>query len=240
MADHIKPVRMVLVGGIVILGLFLVVRPTADRLSAAAVGGAVTGLALSALWFDLVTRVGLPTTRLVIRLGTYSGAVCVLSAILALLCLYGPRGTFAGPRSLLFLALAVLALQATSVLTNDRQAIAVDNLGVAWVGLDVCELIGLATLAVTLQRRRRFVVFAGPATAALLFSDAAINVLTSGGALSILAALAMSVIEIGLGVAALVVAAREAGRLRLLPRDAPVPNPSELGFSTPEQAPSAL
>jgi hypothetical protein len=213
-ADHIQPLRLVLVGSIVVLGLFLVIRPPADRLSAALLGGAVTGLALSAVWFDLITRVGLPTIRFVIRIGVYAGFVAVCGAILALLCLYGPRSAWAGPRALLFVALALLALEATSILSAHRSVLRVDNVDLAWVGLDICEFAGLATLAITLRTRRRFVVFIGPATGALLFSDAAINVITSGGVMSMLAALAMALVEIGLGVLAVVVAAREATRIR--------------------------
>ncbi len=210
-APNIEPLRLVLVSIIVVAGLALVVHTAADRLTACMVGGAVTGFALCVVWFDLITRVGLPTTRLVVRLGAYSAMVGVCSALLALLWLYGPRsGGFAGPRALLFLSVALLALQATSILTNGALRLEVDNVGVAWVGLDICEFLGLATLAITLRKERRFVVFAGPATAALLFSDAAINVLTSDGVMSVLAALAMAVIEIGLGCLAIAVARQRA------------------------------
>ena len=136
LAPNIEPLRLVLVGIIVVLGLVLVVHTAANRLTACMVGGVVSGFALCVVWFDLITRVGLPTTRLVVRLGGYSAMVGVCSALLALLWLYGPRSSgFAGPRALLFLAIALLALQATSILTNGALRLAVDNVGVAWVGL---------------------------------------------------------------------------------------------------------
>jgi hypothetical protein len=212
-ADHVEALRLTFVAVVVVLGIALLVRSATAPVAACMVGGAITGFAGAAVWFDLVTRIDLPTTRIVTRLGAYTALAGACSTLVGLLCLYRSRERHSLARLALVVALVVLVLEATSVVTNRTTLLPVDNLDVAWVGLDVGELIGLTTLAVALATTRRIVVFVGPATAALLFSDATINVLTAGGALSVLAALGMAVIEVGLGCLAVAVAVREARRL---------------------------
>ena len=212
-AQHIKPLRLTLAGFILLLGLGLLFTAAAAPLAACMLGGAAAGFALSAVWFDLVTRIGLPASRFIFRLGVDTALTGLSTALLALCCLYRHRGMHLRPRLLLVLSLAVLVAEATSIVTNEKLTLPVDNVGVAWIGLDVCEFIGLVTVAIATKKHWAFVAFAGPATAALLLSDAAINIITAGGLLSLLAAIAMAVLEVGLAVLAIAAAARTARHL---------------------------
>lgn len=207
-AENITPLRVVLLVAIVGLSLVAVLSASARPRPAAMVASAAATLALGAAWFDIVTRWGLPSARLVDRLGIYSLVTLVADAVLAAACLRQRYGRRLVPRGLVVVAVAALTVQGTSVLTSDTPALTVTHVRAAWVGLDVAELVTLAALGVVVATRHELVALVGPATAALLTCDAVINVSTSGGVLSVAAALAMAVVELGLGALAMAVAAR--------------------------------
>lgn len=87
----------------------------------------------------------------------------------------------------------------------------VHHLRLLWTGLDIFELIGLATTALFLHRRSRWVRVSAPVTASLLIADAWTNVSSSAG-WSRLAAVVMAMVELSLALLSIVVALRQVRR----------------------------
>jgi hypothetical protein len=73
----------------------------------------------------------------------------------------------------------------------------VGHLRIIWAGLDTLELVGLALTAWFLNQHSRFVVIAASFTAALLVSDAWINITSTRGGAQV-SAIGMAVVELAL------------------------------------------
>jgi hypothetical protein len=82
------------------------------------------------------------------------------------------------------------------------------NLRLFWTGLDVFELVSMAATAWYLYRRSPFVAVSATVAAALLFSDAWFNVVTTVH-VAHRAALVMALVEVPLAIYSVVIAGRE-------------------------------
>lgn len=211
-ATNITPLRLALVAVIAGLSIAAVALAGRRRHRASVVAAAGAAFALTSAWFDVITRIGLHFSYLVTRLGVWSAVVMATDLVLAVSCLVAKRRAVRWSRVLVVAAVLLFLLEATSIVSQDDITLRVANLQAAWVGLDIGELLGLAATALLLRADHHAVAVVAPATAALLFSDALINVVTSGGVWSVAAALAMAVVELGLGSAAVAVALRSRPR----------------------------
>lgn len=108
-------------------------------------------------------------------------------------------------RAGVLVGLALLAAPAAQLVQVTPALVPVSHLRFAWVGLDAAEILGLAVTAWCAWRRAWWGVITGSVTAALLFTDAARNVLATAGTAQI-QAVAMSAIELPLAVGAIAVA----------------------------------
>jgi hypothetical protein len=82
------------------------------------------------------------------------------------------------------------------------------NLRLFWTGLDIFELVSMAATGWYLYRRSPYAAVSAMVTAALLFSDAWFNVVTTVH-VAHRAALVMALVELPLGIYAIVIAGRE-------------------------------
>jgi hypothetical protein len=82
------------------------------------------------------------------------------------------------------------------------------NLRLFWTGLDLFELIGMAATGWFLYRRSPYVAVSAMVTAALLFSDAWFNVVTTVH-IAHRAALVMALVEVPLAIYSVIIAGRE-------------------------------
>jgi hypothetical protein len=82
------------------------------------------------------------------------------------------------------------------------------NLRLFWTGLDIFELVSMAATGWYLYRRSPYVAVSAMVTAALLFSDAWFNVVTTVH-VAHRAALAMALVELPLAIYSVIIASRE-------------------------------
>ena len=116
-------------------------------------------------------------------------------------------------RSLLALAALGLAILLLNPLRIPPSVATVDHLKLAWVGLDVAELIALALLAYAIWTAASWTTHAAAVTASLLVIDLLVNVIPSAGQARV-QALAMALVELPLAASTLVVALMHRSTLR--------------------------
>ncbi len=168
-------------------------------------------------WFRALTRTG----------GTHwAGPVPVFLAVIAVvtiiwLCVFVIQRDFAGrpppPARWLPIVLAVAALALVPtlvvVLTVIPGVQTAHHLKIAWTGLDVFEVVALATTGFALQRRSAMTAVPATITGALLVCDAWINIVPATGA-AFYEAVAMAFVELPLAALSFWVATRHLGPSR--------------------------
>ena len=199
-------------------GLRLVVLVTVVVLSAVAIGRPRTGplvgtaaatLAALGAWFYGVTSTTAPTP--VKAFGVAGLAVTAVSAGWLAVAAHRDRGREVGRghrwrhRVLLLAAVMGVMLMLARPIGTTPSTAAVDDLKVAWVGLDVAELASLTLLAYALRTQASWTTVVAATTATLLSTDALINILPAAGS-DRLVALAMAFVELPLAITALAVA----------------------------------
>lgn len=199
-------VRGLAVASMVVTAAALLVAAWSSRrrpdLAALAATSACT-VAVMTSWFHVVT----------LQLGSDPLRSVVTGVVLAIVVGVGVRAvttlrrgrTSPQMRAALVIA-AVLCLVPIGRTIAVAPAVAsADHLKTAWVGLDVAELAGLIATAVAVARDRTWLVIAGAVTGTLLLLDAVVNVATEVG-LAQVSALVMCLVELPLGVGALLLA----------------------------------
>jgi hypothetical protein len=169
---------------------------------AAIVGAACTGfLALAAVWF----RVSAPLTTDSAWDSARSFLVLLLPVGLLACSAWDWSFDSVGtppPRGRLiawsyWVASLLLLLGAVRLISYVPSTEPVGHLRIIWAGLDTLELVGLALTAWFLNQHSRFVVIAASFTAALLVSDAWINITSTRGGAQV-SAIGMAVVELAL------------------------------------------
>ena len=105
-------------------------------------------------------------------------------------------------------ATVVLVPWFVAVLTLIQRTNELHNLRLFWTGLDIFELVSMAATGWCLYRRSPYAAVSAMVTAALLFSDAWFNVVTTVH-VAHRAALAMALVELPLAIYSVVIATRE-------------------------------
>lgn len=186
------------------LSAIAVIRPR----TGAVVGTAAATLAALAAWFYGVTSTTAPAP--VKLFGVVGLAVTAASASWLAAAEHREsgrerRGNRWPSRVLLAAAASGIVLMLARPIGVTPSTATVDHLKIAWVGLDVAELASLILLAYALHHKVTWTIIVATTTAALLSTDALINIVPASGQ-DRLIALAMAFVELPLALFALAVA----------------------------------
>lgn len=205
-AVNVDTLRIAILVVVVLLAAAAVARPYA---MAALAGSAA---ATFAAWFYGLTGT---TTPPVLKVAGMLGLV-VTAALAGWVAVAAHRRhvrSLVVARALLAVAALGLAIQLLNPLRIPPSVTTVDHLKLAWVGLDVAELIALALLAYAIWTTASWTTHAAAVTASLLMIDLLVNVIPSAGQARV-QALAMALAELPLAASALVVALMHRSTLR--------------------------
>jgi hypothetical protein len=174
--------------------------------------------AFIAAWFRALTRSGgshwSQSRAAFLCVAVVIVALCVTAVRSELSARSGGRGRLRWLPAALGAAALALIPSLVLVLTVVPPVQIAHHLPLAWTGLDVCELLGLAFTGLALHRRSALVVIPATVTGALLLCDAWINIIPTTG-MARAEAIVLAFVEVPLAVFSFWVATRVARSARL-------------------------